>query len=236
MLAVRSITILLASAMLLVAGCRSKLDVKTEKGAPLPTIADESPEPAVPELPPGPDPSLEPPAPTEKDGGVFLQDQRAVFQTRETIKIRVSADVVAGAETFSLLNVTGGEDDPITILDHEPVPDGMSLLGGGFSLTPVLEGDDMVLSFYPGRPDWRGKFHYGLNKLKLVAHDDANPRFSYVQLTLRDFVVFGGMLTLGDVSDQASAGFQGWLTVVGAPTVSAGGTTLSTGLGPITKQ
>lgn len=91
----------------------------------------------------------------------------------------VNADVVARAPTFSLFNVTNGEDEAITILDQTDVPEGMAQ-GSGFALVPSVDGTKMILAFYPSEASWQGKFLYGKNHLKLVANDAANPRFALV--------------------------------------------------------
>ncbi len=206
-------------------GCRSKLDVKTTGNA----ISA----PASATLPP--DAVDEPIAAVEKPAALQLAGQKLYFQSRDTVTIRITRDVIEGAATFSLLNVTNGDDDTATaIIKDEPVPADFKGSSLNFALYPVAD-DAVVVELYPGNKDWQDKFSYGKNRLKVVANDAANPRYAYTELYLEDFELFSpSVMTFSENLQVASlddgSQFQGWLNLVSIPSVAADdGTVLTTG-------
>lgn len=209
--------------------CRSKLDVKSKDGGPMPAT-DTPPETPPPEDP-GPAPVDDPepptpPVPAEIKDVMALKGGKLYFQTRDTITIEIKKAVIEGAPTFSLINVTNsGEDDTKAIeIVKEAVPS--FGLHGGFGLAEV-QGDKIQLQFYPGDGQWKGKFLYGKNKIKVVANDEANPRYATIELWLQDFDVFGVAVTsfannvqVAKVDGPAGYQFQGWVNVLSPPTVA----------------
>ncbi len=208
--------------------CRSKLDVKSKDGGPMP--ATETPPVDVPpeeEPAPTTDPDpVTPPVPVEQKDVMALKGGKLYFQTRDTITIEINRKVIEGAPSFSLINVTNsGNDDTkaIKIVEEEVPAFG---LHGGFGLAEV-NGNAIQLQFYPGDAQWKGKFLYGKNKLKVIANDEDNPRFATIELFLQDFDVFGVAVTsfannvqVAKLDGPAGYQFQGWVNVLSPPTVA----------------
>ncbi len=221
--------------------CRSKLDVKSKDGGPMP--ATETPADVPPPEDPGPAPvtdpdPVDPPQKKEVKDVMALKGGKLYFQTRDTITIEIQKAVIEGAPTFSLINVTNSGDDDSKAIEivKEAVP--AFGLHGGFGLAE-LQGDKIQLQFYPGDAQWKGKFVYGKNKLKVVANDEDNPRFATIELWLQDFDVFGVAVTsfannvqVAKVDGPNGYQFQGWVNVLSPPTVLASdnSTTLTHGL------
>lgn len=232
--------------------CRSKLDVKSKEGAKDPAV-DTPPEP---EPDPVVDPKPEPPAPVkpvEKKDALALKGGKVYFQTRDTITIEIKKEVIEGAPSFTVLNITNsGNDDTkaVKIVEEQTPSFG---LYGGFGLAEV-SGGKVQLQFYPGDPQWKGKFFYGRytdgngkshvkpNRIKVVANDEDNPRYSIIELYLSDFEIFDVAMTsfatnvqVAKVDGPAGYQFQGWLNVLSSPTTGAtvtasDGSKLTTGM------
>ncbi len=216
--------------------CRSKIDVKSKDGASVPVAQ-------VPEIPPvdpvAPEPTTDPapPEPVEKKGAASLQGGKVYFQTRDTITINIKREVIDGADSFSLLNITnsGTDDSKAVQVVQEKVPS-LGLHEGGFALATV-DDQTVQLQFFPGDSQFAGKFFYGKNILKVVANDEANPRYATVEIFLQDFDVFGVAVTSFSTDVQVAiktgAGgfqFQGWVNVLSPPTVTLGANVLTNGI------
>ena len=187
---------------------------------------------------------LQSPAPVEEKDAVHLKDEQTYFQTRDTISFAIDKAVIDGAAKFEVLNVTdAGGDDSKAIVVIPPTDVFYGEHTGGFGLADTSD-DKATITLYPSQPQWQGKFFYAghdpankkTNKLKVVALDDMNPRYSYVELTLDDFDVFGLAMTSFVTNTQVASGdgfqFQGWLSVLSTPSVTTddGSSTLTNGI------
>ena len=160
------------------------MDVKTASGGPAPTVLPgENPDQVT--DPESTDEENTPPVvtPVEKTEALFTEGDKKYFQSRDAIILRVKRELVEGADSFSVLNITNsGEDDSkaILLVDHDTAELGLRSMSG-FELAASAE--DLILRFYPGNESWKGKFFYSPskpNKIKVIAHDEANPRFSII--------------------------------------------------------
>ncbi|MCX6107876.1 MAG: hypothetical protein NTY08_18770 [Proteobacteria bacterium] len=190
------------AAVAMITGCRSKMDVKTV-GTPLSSRNKLA-------------------KPVEQPNAVLLKGVKKFFQTRETITIEIEPSVIDGAPSFSLLNTTkSGDDDSKAMLVLQENTPTLSLVDRG-SHSLRLDGDGKVtVSFHPMGAAWKNKFYYGLNTIKVIANDLANPRFSTVQFTLQDFDIMDfSVMSFADKNEMQTLPdnggyFEGWLNVVG---------------------
>ena len=203
-------------------GCRSKMDVKTV-GTPLSSRTKLA-------------------KPVEQPNALLLTGAKKFFQTRETITIEIEPTVIEGAPSFTLLNTTksGDDDSKATLLLQENSPTLSLVERGSHSLS--LDGDGKVtVSFHSVSAAWKNQFYYGLNTIKVIANDLANPRFSTVQFTLQDFdIMDSSVMSFADKNEMQALPdnggyFEGWLNVVGpAQAVYKDGTSaLTAGMYPI---
>jgi hypothetical protein len=168
-----------------------------------------------------------PPVPVEMENMLALLGPKTHFQTRDVITIRIPAEMIDGGDHYRILNVSKEEEggEPLVLLDEAIDADTQALRSAHYKskrMALVKQGGDYVFAFYPGG-GWEGRFFYGVNKLRLEVDDVENPRFANLQLTLRDFEVFGMAMASFANNVQVATGpgwqFQGWVNVLSPPTV-----------------
>jgi len=217
------------SLVLSAVGCRAKMEVQTKSGGP---AALNTPLP-----PAGP---VKRTSAVLQDPNTALLPIKKVYQSREVLRIRVSNDLIGAATNLSMLNVTGfgseDEGNAPTVLDQAPLPTGLGLTTagelGGFDLTAAnsvtltRDADGIVISILPTPSDMRKLFKYGVNKLKIIAIDPVEDRFTYTTITLKDFDIMGPLMAhfsdpnAGPVAKaEDGSQFQGWVNVVSPPVV-----------------
>jgi len=218
--------------VVLVAGiaCRSKLDVETKTGAPLPEVAKAQTDTGGGSNP-GPG-SIKPKA-IEQMAKVSGQGGRIYFQSRDTVTLVIDRSLLGDASSFSVYNVTGLAQDqedlgPLVIKDH-PIPAQLSLTttaDQGY-LTRSQGKDYVVVTLFSVDSVARKALQFGVNKLKVVANEDAQMQFTYVNIVIRDFTLFAPTtmgfqrhVQLATTADPSLGRFEGWGTVVGAPVVT----------------
>ena len=235
-----------------VVGCRSKIDVQVKSGAPIPLTSKPSTDPGNP--PPG---TVAPTAGVQQDPVKALLPVKVEYQSREILRLRLTNSFLGSASSISVLNVTGltteAENDGPALLRDTEIPVALALTGSSeikfFELTDLpgvsfaRDAAGLVISITPTAFEIRKLVKYGLNKLKIIANDPFEPRFTYATLTVKDFDVFGPAMVgfEGPNAPQTAVldgpngyQFQGWLNVVSPPVVTLstenGGSSLTHGV------
>src|SRR4051812_12788098 len=95
-------------AVALALSCRSKIDAQSDRAGPKAgKLDDPSPSPTPPAAKKKDTSEAEAsPEPGDLSSGLNIQDGKTQFQSRETVTFSVDGDVLAGANSFSLWNVT----------------------------------------------------------------------------------------------------------------------------------
>lgn len=218
-------------------GCRSKIDVHTRAGSGMPIESKPSTDPLASTLPGdgGAGPSQ-----VKKDAAKALIPVKTVYQSREVVRVKLSNELIGGALSLSIYNVTGfaeeTEADAPALVQDAPIPANLSLADGPMQLADisgievVRNAEGIIVSILPSAKDIRRLLRYGENKLKIAAHDPFEVRFTYTTVTLQDFDVFGptmvgipgeGVSQGGGQDASQGSQFQGWLNVVNPPVVSS---------------
>ncbi len=210
--------ILVAStSMLFPLACRSKMDVTTKEKA-------KSPGPDTNAANTNNSPQVEIP------GGVRVEGQKVRFQSRGIVSILIDKQVVDGASTFSVLNTTNsnGDDNNAVQVVSEGVPQMGLADNGTFSMTEVA-GEKVKITFFPSSFEWKSKFVYGLNTLKVLATHPNEVRYGTTEVEIKDFTVFSFAATAFSGNTQIikkdgadGYQFQGWVNHVATPMVTAG--------------
>jgi len=210
-------------------GCRAKMEVQTKSGGPtsLTTPLSQA----------GP---VKRTSGVQQDPDKVLLPIKQVYQSREVLRIRVSAAMIGSATNLSMLNVTGfgqeAEANAPVVVDQAPIPTSLGLttsgdhdsfgLTGASSVTLTRDAEGLVVAIQPTNSDMRKLFKYGVNKLKIVAIDPVEDRFTYATITLKDFDAMGPTMAhfagpnpgpVGTADDGSQ--FQGWVNVVSPPVV-----------------
>jgi hypothetical protein len=233
-------------------GCRSKIDVQVKSGAPLPIESKPSTDPSNP-----PAGTVTPTTGVQQDPDKALLPVKVEYQSRDVLRLRLSNSLLGAASSLSVLNVTGlafeAESDAPALLRDVEIPVALALTEStgmksfdlidlpGVTFTRDAEG--LVVSITPSAYEIRKLVKYGLNKLKIIANDPIEPRYTYATLTVKDFDVFGPAMVgfEGPNAPQTAVldgpngyQFQGWLNVVSPPVVTLstenGGSSLTHGV------
>jgi len=230
-------------------GCRSKLDVETKQGDPLPEAAKAiaQPETVVKE-------QVKAEKATKTHDAQEIKDKvsafggRKYFQSRDTISFVIERSLVDGASGFSVLNVTGlsedKEDQAPAIIENQKIPANLTdvnmqdflLLEDGYYVKAKAPST-FVVNLLANHQKARKNLKYGKNKLKIVVLDEQNPRFSYIEIFVKDFMIMGSIhasfANKQQVIQDSTQKFQfeGWLNTGSPVSVrdSTGKTILTSG-------
>jgi hypothetical protein len=194
----------------------------------------ETPEDELPELPESPvepddlEDLIEEPEeilPRIVEGGVL--SGKTYYQTRDVIALPMSREMLLDAQTMTLINETTGA----TLIDDKPLVSDLALWSDDeaeFGLAD--ESFQVVVQVFPTDRSMRAGMNYGKNVMKLIVDDGYGPKESEVELTLRDFPVFGQATTAFTKNRQVIGGFQAWVNPVQGKAMSPDGAKLKLGM------
>jgi hypothetical protein len=170
--------------------------------------------------------------------GIRLEGQKVRFQSRGVLSILIDKQVVEGADSFSVINTTNsnGDDNSAVQVVSEGVP-AMGLAdNGSFSITEV-DGEKVKVSFFPNSFEWKSKFVYGINTLKVLATHPTETRYAITEIEIKDFPVFSfassafaNNVQLAKKEGDGGYQFQGWFNHVAPAKVASEDKSLISGL------
>jgi hypothetical protein len=209
---------LIATTLLCGVSCNSKLDVKANRGAPLP--AEEEPTPETPAEPDA-DKSDDPDQAKQVDDG--FARTRYYYQSRSIVTLKLTPDGVPAGSMFSLIN----DSTKTTLVEDETLAAREMAAGTSFGLTE--QGYDIILRLYPLTTAMKGHFRYGKNALRLLANDGGQVLESTTNIFISDFDIQGlETVAAAEEADQLDL----WMNPTSRVTVS-NETSLTVGVGNI---
>ncbi len=196
--------------------CNSNLKVQTTS-----IPAEETPD-----VNGGEQPTQEPPEPLF--AGTF-DFTRTHFQTRSVIGLRLNQEIMQNGERFTVTN----ETTQLKLLDNE-----IASLMLSNQTAFITNNGAYLYYFYPASSSSSGAFAYGENMIRMDIHDPNMPRYATSTIVLRDFDIFGEVVTHFDENSQEKGNFQGWINKFSNPVVSTNGgaAVLTTGMQNIINQ
>jgi hypothetical protein len=154
------------------------------------------------------------------DIGDGFEGQRLFFQSRSVISFTLTDETISEGDTFSLTNISNSQ----ALIENQQLSlVGSPLVTSGFSISghQLTQGFEVTVKVYPSSPEFKDKFLFGENILRLDIESNGGDKYHEQAITLKDFPMFGFGGASFSTNVQRSGGFEGWFGGVVRPVVKA---------------